>query len=101
VPPPPLHQASHPISPELALVDRDLADLGHAEHLNAPATARIPDIFLESEAREVMLRMCELSDVNPPPAWRRPRLGLAVAVPALLWAEALILVASFVPLGAL
>ena len=46
-----------------------------------------------------MLRMCELSDVNPPQA--RRGVMLTVAVPTLLWAEAVLVVASLVPLGAL
>jgi hypothetical protein len=96
--PPPLHQASHPISPELALVDRHLADLLRAERTDEPAATPSPAALLESDARNAMLRMCELSDVNPPPG---RRLTLTVAVPAVLWAEALLLVASRVPFGAL
>lgn len=95
--PPPLHQASIPVSPELALIDRDLALLVLADE---PSESQaIPAPFLESEARDAMLRICELSDVNP----RRARLGrmLMVAVPAVLWAEAVLAVASLGRLGAL
>jgi hypothetical protein len=46
-----------------------------------------------------MLRMCELSDVNPPRA--RRGVMLTLAVPSVLWAEAVLLVASLVPLDAL
>ena len=98
--PPPFDQASHVISPELALVDRELAAMRHADHRDEPAAAQLGAAFLESEARDAMIRMCELSDVNPPRA-RRGRLLVAVAVPAALWAEALLLVASLVPFGAL
>ena len=95
--PPPLHQASIPVSPELALVDRDVAAFIIAD---APdESPAIPAPFLESNARDAMLRMCELSDVNPPRA--RRGLMLTVAVPAVLWAEAVLVVASLVPLGAL
>jgi hypothetical protein len=94
--PPPLHQASHPISPELALIDRHLAKLLRAERRDEPAATPVP--FLENDARDAMLRMCELSDVNPPQA---RRLTLAIAVPAVLWTEVLLLVASLVPFGAL
>jgi hypothetical protein len=94
--PPPLHQASIPVSPELALVDRDLAALVVVDADESPA---IPAPFLESDARDAMLRVCELSDVNPSRA--RRGLMLTVAVPTLLWAEAVLVVASLVPLGAL
>jgi hypothetical protein len=93
--PPPHHHASQPISPELALIDRHLAKLLRAERRDEAAT---PVPFLENDARDAMLRMCELSDVNPPQA---RRLTLAIAVPAVLWAEVLLLVASLVPFGAL
>ena len=86
-----------PLSPELALIDRDLAALARAhEHDEAPVT---PAPSLQSDARDAMLRMCELSDVNPPRA--RRGLLLTVAVPTVLWAEAVLVVASLVPLGAL
>ena len=98
--PPPFAQASRVISPELALVDRELAAMRDADHRDEPAAAKLGVGFLESEAREAMVRVCELSDVNPPRA-RRRRLLIAVAVPAALWAEALLLVASLVPFGAL
>jgi hypothetical protein len=95
--PPPLHQASIPVSPELALVDRDLAALVIGDEPDESPT--IPAPLLESDARDAMLRVCELSDVNPPRA--RRGLMLTVAVPAVLWAEAVLVVASLVPLGAL
>lgn len=95
--PPPLHEASILISPELALVDRDLAALVIAGAPDmSPATPAPP---LESAARDAMLRICELSDVNPPRARRGPI--LMVAVPTVLWAEAVLVVASLVLLGAL
>jgi hypothetical protein len=97
LPPPPLQQASIPVSPELALIDPDLSALVLACEPDEWRPA--PTAFLDSDARDAMLRMCELSDVNP----RRARRGrmLTVAVPAVLWAEAVLAVASLVPLGAL
>ena len=95
--PPPLHEASHPVSPELALIDPDLARLVLADERAEPQPTPAP--ILESGARDAMLRMCELSDVNPPRA--RRSLMLTVAVPTLLWAEAVLVVASLVPLGTL
>jgi hypothetical protein len=97
--PPSPDLVSHPISPELALVDRDLG-----ERLRAAATEELvatdsEAAVAEADAHEAMLRMCELSDVNPPS--RGGPLALAITVPAALWAEALILVASLVPLGSL
>jgi hypothetical protein len=96
---PPLDQAACPISPELALVDRNLADLVRAAH-GHETPPRQASGFLEPDAHEALRRICALSEVNPP---LRPhhRLALTVAVPAVLWAEALVLVASLVPLGAL
>jgi hypothetical protein len=99
LPPPPLHHASHPVSPELALIDCELATLVLADEADVSQATPAPGAFLESDARDAMLRMCELSDVNPPRA--RRGLMLAVAVPAVLWAEAVLVVASLVPLGAL
>ena len=96
--PPLLEHASLQISPELVLVDRELAALGRAEHATDPMPTRPPVDLLD--AREAMLRICELSDVNPPRA-RRRGLVLTAAVPAVLWAEAAILVASLFPFGAL
>jgi len=94
---PPLHEASILISPELALVDRDLAALVIAGAPDeSPAT---PAPLLESAARDAMLRVCELSDVNPPRVRRGPM--LTVAIPAVLWAEAVLVVTSLVPFGAL
>jgi hypothetical protein len=95
--PPPLHHASHPVSPELALIDGELATLVLADEADESQPVPVP--FLENGARDAMLRMCELSDVNPPRA--RRGLVLTVAVPAVLWAEAVLVVASLVPLGAL
>ena len=94
--PPPLHQASTPVSPELALIDGDLAGLVLADDGDQSQVTPAP--YLESDARDAMLRMCELSDVNPP---LRRGVMLTVAVPTLLWAEAVLVVASLVPLGAL
>ena len=99
MPPPPLHHASHPISPELALIDSELATLVVAEKAGESRATPAPGAFLENDARDAMLRMCELSDVNPPRA--RRGLMLTVLVPAVLWAEAVLVVASLVPLGAL
>ena len=96
MPPPPLQQESTPVSPELALIDPALGALILAREADeSPA----PTAFLDSDARDAMLRMCELSDVNP----RRARRGrmLTVAVPAVLWAEAVLVLASLIPLGAL
>jgi hypothetical protein len=99
VPPPLLlDQAAYPISPELALVDRDFAGLDLAGHIIEPAIKDASPGFLESDARDALIRICELSDVNPPRG--RARLALAVAVPAMLWAEAVLLVASLIPFGA-
>jgi hypothetical protein len=98
--PPPLDQAAYRISPELALVDRDLADLGRAEHVHEPLAQHAPCGYLEPDARAALNRICDLSDVNPP-RQRRARLPLAVGVPAVLWAEAVLLVASLLPFGAL
>jgi hypothetical protein len=97
LPPPPLHRSSIPVSPELALIDGDSGALVLAYEADEPPTSPAP--FVESEARDAMLRICELSDVNPPRA-RRGRM-LTVAVPTLLWAEAVLVVASLVPLGVL
>ena len=98
--PPLLEHASLQISPELVLVDRELAALGRAEHATEPMPTSPPVDLVASDAREAMLRICELSDVNPPRA-RRRGLVLTAAVPAVLWAEAAILVASLFPFGAL
>jgi hypothetical protein len=95
--PPPFHQASIPVSPELALIDGDLARLVLAD--DGDQSRATPASYLESDARDAMLRMCELSDVTPPQA--RRSVMLTVAVPTLLWAEAVLVVASLVPLGAL
>ena len=95
--PPPLEQASIPVSPELALIDPDLAALALADEPRE--SPPVPATLLESDAHDAMLRVCELSDVNPPRV-RRGRM-LTVAVPAVLWAEAVLVVASLVPLGAL
>jgi len=96
--PPPLHQTSNAISPELVLVSRDLVTPVPADSVDEPASTPIPPGVLETDRRDAMLRICELSDVNPP---RRGRLALAIAVPAVLWAEALLVVASLVPFSAL
>ena len=85
LPPTPPHRISREISPELVLVDRDLL----------PTEQRASPPPAEDDAREAMLRICELSDVNPP---RRRRL-VAYAGPVTLWAEAVVLVTAHVPLG--
>jgi hypothetical protein len=96
--PPPLRHASHPISPELALIDRDLATLAFTDETDERLATRATGAFLENDARDAMLRICELSDVNPP---RRRGLMLAVAVSTLLWTEVVLVVASLVPFSAL
>ena len=59
--------------------------------LAAPETANLTDVDL----REAVLRICELSDVNPPS--RRGRRMLAFSGVATLWVEAALLLA--VPVG--
>ncbi len=98
--PPMLDLPVQPISPELALVDRELVERMHVAI--PPSEPAVPEPVLdlgEEDAREAMLRICELSDVNPPRT--RRRLVLAVAVPAVLWTEALLLVASLVSYSSL
>lgn len=85
MPPTPPHRMSREISPELVLVDRELV----------PSEQRASLPPAQDDAREAMLRICELSDVNPP---RRGRL-VAYAGPVTLWAEAVVLVTAHVPLG--
>ena len=97
MPPPPLHRSSIPVSPELALIDGEPDALVLAYKTDEAPVSPAP--FVESDARGAMLRICELSDVNPPRA--RRGVMLTVAVPTLLWAEAVLVVASLVPLGAL
>jgi hypothetical protein len=92
LPPTPPHCTSREISPELVLVDRELLSIS-GDDMAQPAITEF-----ESRVREATLRMCELSDVNPPPRRRR---ALAFAGPATLWAEAALLVAAHIPLGAL
>jgi hypothetical protein len=79
------------------LIDCELATLVLAHEADESRAA--PALFLENDARDAMLRICALSDVNPPRA--RRGLVFTVAVPAVLWAEAVLVVASLVPLGAL
>ena len=88
-----------PVSPELVLIDCDLATCVLADEPSESQAKPAPSAFLESDARDAMLRMCEFSDVNPPRA--RHGLMLTVAVPTLLWAVAVLVVASLVPLSPL
>ena len=90
----PPNRTSPEISPELVLVDRDLLPIVRDDHFVEPTAAE-----LEGDVREAMLRMCELSDVNPSRV-RRRRL-LAYAGPVTLWAEAVLLIAAHIPLGAI
>jgi hypothetical protein len=79
------------VSPELALVDPDVAD-----HDLRPLDRGRPKPRLqivESDLREVILRMCELSDVNPPRRTRGIRL-LAFSGVATLWLEVVLVAAS-------
>ena len=84
---PPPQRTSSEISPELVLVDRELL----------PGDSRSIVLEPDRELHEAMLRICDLSDVNPPRIRRRQL--LAFAGPATLWAEAVLLVAAHVPLG--
>ena len=86
-------RTSQEISPELVLVDRELQPIAPSDGVEESG----PD--LDGDLREVMLRVCELSDVNPPPI-RRGRL-VAYAGPVTLWAEAVLLIAAHIPLGAI
>jgi hypothetical protein len=89
----PPHRTSSEISPELVLVDRDLLPIAGGDRVEQTVAE------LEGDVREAVLRMCELSDVNPPRV-RRRRL-VAYAGPATLWAEAVVLIAAHLPLGAI
>jgi len=89
----PPHRSSREISPELVLVDRDLLPIAGGDRVEQTVAE------LEGDVREAVLRMCELSDVNPPRV-RRRRL-VAYAGPATLWAEAVVLIAAHLPLGAI
>lgn len=93
MPPMPPHRTSPEISPELVLVDRDLVPIGRGDRVEQTVAE------LDGDLREAMLRMCELSDVNPTRI-RRRRL-LAYAGPVTLWAEAVLLIAAHIPLGAI
>jgi hypothetical protein len=92
LPPTPPHCTSREISPELVLIDRELLPISGDD------LARLTTAEVDNGVREATLRMCELSDVNPP---RRRRHVLAFAGPVTLWAEAALFVAAHVPLGAL
>jgi len=76
-----------PISPELVLVDRHLADSVEVVRRRdvQPRLGVIPN-----DTRSAILRMCELSDVNPRRRRRRPRL-LAYSGVATLWFEAFLI----------
>ena len=89
----PPHRTSPEISPELVLVDRDLLPIVRGDTVEQTLAE------LDGDVREAVLRMCELSDVNPPRI-RRRRL-LAYAGPVTLWAEAVLLIAAHIPLGAI
>jgi hypothetical protein len=93
LPPTPPQRTSREISPELVLVDRDLLPIVRGDRVEQSVAE------LDGDVREAMLRMCELSDVNPPRI-RRRRL-VAYAGPATLWAEAVLLIAAHIPLGAI
>ena len=89
----PPHRTSREISPELVLVDRDLLPIVDCDRVEQTVAQ------LEGDVREAVLRMCDLSDVNPPRV-RRRRL-VAYAGPVTLWAEAVVLIAAHIPLGAI
>jgi hypothetical protein len=89
----PPHRTSREISPELVLVDRDLLPIVGCDRVEQTVAQ------LEGDVREAMLRMCDLSDVNPPRV-RRRRL-VAYAGPVTLWAEAVVLIVAHIPLGAI
>ena len=89
----PPHRTSPEISPELVLVDRDLVPIGRGDRVEQTVAE------LDGDLRAAMLRMCELSDVNPPRIRRRR--FLAYAGPVTLWAEAVLLIAAHIPLGAI
>jgi hypothetical protein len=93
LPPTPPQRTSREISPELVLVDRELMPVVRGDRVDQSGAE------LDGDVREAMLRMCELSDVNPPRI-RRRRL-VAYAGPATLWAEAVLLIAAHIPLGAI
>jgi hypothetical protein len=89
----PPHRTSREISPELVLVDRDLLPIVGCDRVEQTVAQ------LEADVREAVLRMCDLSDVNPPRV-RRRRL-VAYAGPVTLWAEAVVLIVAHIPLGAI
>ena len=93
MPPTPPYPTPPEISPELVLVDRDLL----STVCDDDPEELVPN--LDGDLREAMLRMCDLSDVNPPRI-RRRRL-VAYAGPLTLWAEAVVLIAAHVPIGTL
>ena len=93
MPPTPPQRTSPEISPELVLVDRGLLPIARGDRVKQTVAE------LDGDVREAVLRMCELSDVNPPRI-RRRRL-LAYAGPVTLWAEAVLLIAAHMPLGAI
>lgn len=93
LPPTPPHRTSREISPELVLVDRELVPIAPT------AGVERTDTDVGVDLREATRRMCELSDVNPPRI--RRRLVLAYAGPATLWAEAVVLIATHIRLGAI
>jgi hypothetical protein len=95
----PPHRTSCEISPELVLVDREFFPIARSERVQCRVASRQRGAELDGDVREAMRRICELSDVNPPRI-RRRRL-VAYAGPLTLWAEALLLIAAHIPLGAI
>lgn len=95
VPPPP-HEGLT-IGPELALVDP-----GTARHAPSTGIRRAPEPsplqVVRGDVREAMLRICELSDVNPPRRLRRARVLVFSGV-ATLWLEVLMLAAAQAHIG--
>ena len=94
MPPQPPQHHSYVISPELALVDRAIADSIRDQRGIAPNRLRV----VEPESSAALQRLCALSDVNPA---RRGRPRIALSGVVALWAEAVILVAAQTPIGAL
>ena len=81
------------VSPELVLVDERLADQGAEREAPERGTPRTPLRVVEPDLRDAILRICELSDVNPPRRTRGARL-LAFSGVATLWVEVALVVAT-------
>ena len=73
------------VSPELVLIDPHLS--GCAQEHPARTAPNLPLRVVLDDVRDTVLRMCELSDVNPPRRTRGARL-LAFSGVATLWLEA-------------